>query len=200
MGITCTPPGIPQSLHGVGQSSPVVACAEKGSTPKNGKRGGKGKVKGVRFAAPEPEDDDSDDPDEPCDALDVDVENTGESNRTIVDNIVAKGLMRFPNVDAEKADKGEKFDLGKMSEADKLRGWSCPCSNKPSALEGNASTIRKAIILHLMEGKGKDGGAKHKEILAAAAPIRTNPHEADGRNDDPCDLRDLPQQDRHPLL
>ena len=59
----------------------------------------------MRFAAPEQEDDDGGDPAELCDAIDVDEANTGESNRTIVDNIVAKGLMRFPNVDAEKADR-----------------------------------------------------------------------------------------------
>ena len=70
-----------------------------------------------------------------CDAIDVDAEQTGETNREIVDSIVANGLMTFPNVEAEKKRHGKKFKLAEMSEADKLRGWSCPCGNKPSALQ-----------------------------------------------------------------
>ena len=98
-----------------------------------------------------------------ADAIDVDAKNTGETNREIVDNIVANGLMTFPNVEAEKRRQGiKKFKLAEMKPADMLRGWSCPCGNKPNALQGTASALRKAIILHLREGKGKDKGAAHQ--------------------------------------
>ena len=94
-----------------------------------------------------------------ADAIDVDAKNTGETNREIVDNIVANGLMTFPNVEAEKTRQGiKKFKLAEMKEADKLRGWSCPCGNRPSTLQGTASTLRKAIMQHLREGKGNDNG------------------------------------------
>ena len=107
------------------------------------------------------------------DALDVDaIVETAKANREIVDNIVAMGLMTFPNVVAAQKAQGESFDLSKMVEKETLLGWSCPCGNKPSTLNTPAGALRKAVIYHLFETKGKDGGAAHTEILAQAAPTR----------------------------
>jgi hypothetical protein len=129
----------------------------------------KGAAKEVTFALP-PQDDPND---KAAGGGDDDGDEETETNHAIVNNLVSMGLMTFPNVEEEKKRLGDEFDLDKMRDKDRLLRWKCPCGAAESEQKGSASKIRKAIILHLLGGKGKDGGDAHKEILAKAAPIRT---------------------------
>ena len=80
------------------------------------KGGGAGGAAGAGAAAAggrgDDDDDDDDGDDEEVEEVLPAIEQTGEDARTIVDTILAKGLMTFPNVEAAKKDAKKQKEGG----------------------------------------------------------------------------------------